>query len=380
MIYRVASRIALGILCTAAVLTLPCCGVSGKDALKSGITKTINLPAVDAELCPGHVFNQELAFSKLTTPADDNEWHKIPSWMANSWEIDRQKTPIPLDIKNTAEGNKLRTPILAFSVVPPMSYSTGHYTDATGQTWEYAVPPHWQERVDGKYQHHILVLEPQNTAPSPEVYGTFDKRIDFIVDQESKKIVKILQHARQETRYLLEPDPIYNHQNSRTEVNVETFDEHGDRLRSIKSQTYYQSPGRIVADSSLKLPDGRNLFEMFNAYLTKNGMSDRLPKVADVMDKMRYLNTGQTDYSKQKYAADAEKYRSDISKAAAMASMQTTPQGPLSGTIEAQGTSESTSFRITSLKGMKKSGGKEEEFIFEKARYTLRERKLARDQ
>src|SRR5580658_7286845 len=80
----------------------------GGEMLKGSVELSEHLSALDPTLSPGCTFDQAAATELLGQSASQNQWYKIPFWLAGTWEVKEAVTTYSKDEKTGKEDSTNR--------------------------------------------------------------------------------------------------------------------------------------------------------------------------------------------------------------------------------------------------------------------------------
>jgi len=120
------------------------------EQLKGSVELADHLPALDPTLSPGCTFDQTAATSLLGQRAFQNQWYKIPSWLAGRWEVKEAVTTYSKDEKTGKEDTTNR-PYVSNSREMWGNFPT---KDAW---WQYADSNYWTLTEHDGYDGHAFI-------------------------------------------------------------------------------------------------------------------------------------------------------------------------------------------------------------------------------
>jgi len=230
--------------------------VDGK-VLKAEINHSDVADPVEAKLLPGEMF--DAANLPPGATGDQNNWYKIPKWLAGTWHKDSQTNSYQYNYVTGQEDNTAHT------VMAKGNGVWGTQTDALGEIWEFNPAP-YVDTVDGDSDTIIQLIrssEPLEVSADRFVKNTLDTQLR--VDKTTRRI-KTVQTAEQISTYTIDSPGVL-----KRETSSKVFDHTGKPLMLARSIAF---ESKIAEYQPRDMINGKNLKSLFQEYIDQNKSVD----------------------------------------------------------------------------------------------------------
>jgi hypothetical protein len=227
-------------------ILLPCSAADSIPPLKAGVSLSDHLPSVPLEMAPGSEYSPD-AVSKHYKSTED--WRRVPAWKVGSFHVETE-------IHYTPAGPK--------EILSRLDTSGGHLRDSKGHYWQRYDVPMQAAPVEGAsiFQYSNIISD-ESIEISPKKVVSRIRGISFIVDKETRKIVRVAQQEVLQTETPAGPNRY------RTDCQRRLYDSQGRYVSDLKSTTF--------ADRTEPFEPIVQLERSFRQFLLSQGRPDLLP-------------------------------------------------------------------------------------------------------
>ncbi|HEY9786592.1 MAG TPA: hypothetical protein V6D17_14390 [Candidatus Obscuribacterales bacterium] len=229
------------------------------EPLQGGIEHSERLPQVDRNLLPGSVFqSQEKEKEKPT-----GEWVRIPSWLAGSWQADKETAVLRKDMKTGRESGN--TP---YFFQAKIRFSYGTQKDTGGGIWHYVSTPYTSATDLPEFTEYHRVLSKRFREVSDDKVTIATRVIVARVGRQSRLVEQAFQQESITTYSPLSDGFI------KLSASTETFDVQGSPLLLAKNEAKIK---RVANFEPTDKAEGNDLKQMFREHLAKIGYGHLAP-------------------------------------------------------------------------------------------------------